>query len=160
MRIFAPKTLASALVGVTLIVAPVFALAVEAKSSKGAMSERREATIRGFFLQVIRRFDLALERLQEFSGRIQSRISRMPVDHKNRVQSQASLDRANAKWREARQSFDQLKAKLERSRSAGDPQKVFRETRVLLDTIKDQIKGVHAALADTIALLKGIGLTR
>lgn len=175
MRIFIPKTLVSALVGITLIAAPVLALAAAnrvgqapstssgqagTKPAKATMTERREAVIRGFFLQIIRRFDSALERLHDFIGRMQSRISRMPVDHKNRVQAQAVLDRANAKWREAKQSFDQLKMKLERSRTAGEPQAAFREARALLDTTKKDIKTVHAALADTIALLKGIGLKR
>lgn len=129
----------------------------EREAAKERLTEKREAVIRGFFLRMASRFEAALDRLKDLSRRIELRISRSRVDDPHVPLARAALNRADTKWQEARAALEELKVKLDRSRSAENPLPPLKEARVMAAGVKSKVKAAHAAFVEAVTALKGLG---
>lgn len=141
------------IVAAAVLMAP--AVLAMAAAPEERLSEQREAVVRGHFLHMVVRAEAATERLEKISQRIQSRISRMRVDDENRAKVQAARDGAAAKLREADAVLENLKLRLERSRTDPDPRDAFRRARRTVGAVKDRVGDAHASFKAAAALLQG-----
>lgn len=126
-----------------------------AQAVRGRLAEQGKRLIRAYFSRMLRRFDAALERERKMGERIESRIQKMREGGRDVVKAEDAIERAKVLWSGAKQELETVKGRLEGMLNSDDPRSSFMEIRSLLESVKEKIRGVHAAFVEAVTSLKG-----
>lgn len=122
--------------------------------------ERRERQLKAIdrFTEKHRRvYDRALDRLGEFTRRIQAHLNRARERGRDVTEAQAVLDRAKVLWEEAKVSAAEVKDRIDALKIVENPRQAFGEVRTMLRAHRDTLQALRQTLVQAITALKGVG---
>jgi len=121
-------------------------------------NEVRKAAVRRVFDRMTNKIDRAIVRLEGFSDRIASRIEKFKARGKDVFAAEEKLIEARVTIADAKASLAGVKVKFASMLASDDPKAAFKDVRDALHDVVSKVKAAHAALVDTITILKGVSM--
>lgn len=129
---------------------------VEAMKKK--LGEERAKRIEQFFNNMVRKFENAIDRLNNLAERIESRLTKTE-DAGNDVAKQRDLLKvARDKITAVETALSDAKAKFAEMAKSENPKEAFKKVKELAHSVAEKVKEAHKALVDVVTSLKGLRL--
>lgn len=129
---------------------------VEAMKKK--LGEERAKRIEQFFNNMARKFENAIDRLNNLADRIDSRLKKTE-DAGNDVAKQRDLLKvARDKITAVETALSDAKAKFAEMAKSENPKEAFKKVKELIKGVAQKVKEAHRALVDVVISLKGLRL--
>ena len=121
---------------------------------KKHFGEARAKRIEGFFNNMVRKFENAIDRLDALADRIKNHLDKLADQDKDTAELNLKLDVAKNKITDAENSLSDAKAKFDAMSLSSDPKQSFKDVKILVQNVAKKIKEAHAALVDVINSMK------
>lgn len=118
------------------------------------LTKRIQERIINLAANISNRFDGLIARLDNIAGRLQKRIDKQKLEGYDVSAAETSLATARAELTAAKDEMRTIDTSVRQAIGSIDPRGEWRGVRAKFLTTRDHIKAAHAALRETITLLK------
>ena len=118
------------------------------------IDEKKAKNIRKYFSKMGRRLESAIMRLDTLAGRVESRIEKLEKKERDLKEAREKMDEARANISEARTFYKEAKDKFAAIFDSDSPKTIFEEVRKTVGDVVLLIKKAHAALIESVSLIK------
>lgn len=118
------------------------------------LTKRIQERIINLAANISNRFDGLIARLDNIAGRLQKRIDKQRSEGYDVSAAELSLATARTELNSAKEEMKTIDVSVRQAIGSVDPRGEWRGVRVKFLTTRDHIKAAHAALRETITLLK------
>ena len=106
---------------------------------------------------MVRKFEVALERLEKFADRIEARIAAAASEGKDVSKARSELEVARIKIKEAAAELESAKAKYAEAIKNPNVKAAFADVRKIVHGVAEKVRAAHQALVRSVKELKGVG---
>ena len=122
------------------------------------IDEKKAKNIRKYFSKMGRRLESAIMRLDTLAGRVESRIEKLEKKGRDLGEARKKLDEARANISEAGTFYKEAKDKFVAIFDSDSPKTIFEEVRKTVGDVVLRIKKAHAALIESVSMIKNADL--
>src|SRR3990167_363567 len=125
---------------------------------KKKVGEERAKRIDQFFNQMVKKFENAIDRLNNLADRIESRLNKTEATGNDVSKQWDLLKAARDKIVTVEAALGDSKAQFEAMALSENPRSAFQQVKELIRGVADKIKDAHKALVDVVKSIKGLRL--
>ncbi len=126
---------------------------------KKKLGDVRAKKIEEYFKRMVKKFEAAIDRLNDLSDRIEKHLNKLADNGKDTAGLKDKLAKARAKIGEAETALENMKTKYGEMASSTDPVKKFKDVKKLGEMVTPKLKDAHRSLVDVINSIKGMSGT-
>ena len=124
---------------------------------KKKLGEKRAAEMEKFFNAMVRKFENAMDRLNDLADRISARLDMAAANGRDVVALRDQLTNARQVIADAQKSFEAAKTEYANAIKNTDVKTAFADIKKLVADVAVKIKAAHAVLVDVVNSIKGLG---
>jgi len=127
---------------------------------KKKLGAQRAERIEQFFNNMVRKFEEAIERLDNNAKRVSAMLDKVAANGRDTTALKSKLEEARAKIMDARQAFEGAKTKYTEAAKDPDFKVAFAKVHEVVAGVAEKVKEAHRALAEVISSIKGLGMIK
>lgn len=128
------------------------------ETMKKKLGEERAKRIEQFFNQMVKKFENAIDRLNNLADRIESRLKKTEDAGNDVSKPRDLLKVARDKITAVETALSDAKAKFADMAKSENPKAAFEKVKELVKGVAQKVKEAHKALVDVITSIKGLRL--
>ncbi|OGF62525.1 hypothetical protein A2926_02190 [Candidatus Giovannonibacteria bacterium RIFCSPLOWO2_01_FULL_44_40] len=122
------------------------------------VGEERAKRIDQFFNQMVRKFENAIDRLNNLADRIESRLTKTEAAGNDVSKQRDLLKAARDKISAVETALSDAKAQFAAMAKSENPKVAFEKVKELVRGVAQKVKDAHKALVDVVTAIKGLRL--